>query len=272
MRKYPPFFFPLSVAASLVLFAPGLPAQSLSESARDIYQSYQDALAVVTARCLIEFKTDKGKLPDQEQNTQTLGTIIHSRGLVVVSNSALDLSVGMVGQKGRAAGSEEFLTVTDAESSFPEIQINLADGSEYNATRIQQNEELDLAFLLINPKQVADRKVPLAFVDISKKITEGSLSIADAVVGLSRSSSVYRHIPTVMPGYVTAISKRPESTFYITTAGVSQGVPVFDLQGRFAGITVQRIVGGQRTNVLGTLAAGMVVSFADLAKGKAGLK
>jgi len=192
--------------------------------------------------------------------------------LVVVSNSALDLSVGMVGQKGRAAGSEEFLTVTKVGSSFPEIQINLADGSSTNASRIQQNEELDLAFLLINPKQVADRKVPLSHVDISKKVSEGGLSIADAVVGLSRSSSVYRHIPTVTPGYVTAISKRPESTFYITTAGISQGVPVFDLQGRFAGITVQRIVGGQRTNVLGTLAAGMVVSFADLAKGKAGLK
>jgi hypothetical protein len=31
-------------------------------------------------------------------------------------------------------------------------------------------------------------------------------------------------------------------------------------------------VEGQRTNVLGTLAAGMVKSLADLAKGKAGIK
>jgi hypothetical protein len=247
-------------------------AQSISESAREVYQAHQDALAVITARCEIEFTTDKGSLPNQEQSTQTLGTVIHPRGLIVVSNSALDLSVGMVGQKGRAAGAEEFVTVTKAEGSFPEIQINLADGSEYNATRIQQNLDLDLAFLLINPKQVAERKVPLAYVDLSKKVAEGGLSIADPVIGLSRSSSVYRHIPTVLPGYVTAISKRPESTFYITTAGTSQGVPVFDVQGRFAGITVQRIVGGQRTNVLGTLAAGMVNSLAELAKGKAGIK
>ncbi len=261
--------FPVLVTLALVS---GASAQSISDSARDVYQAYQDALAVVTARCEIEFTTDKGSLPNQEQPTQTLGTVIHPRGLIVVSNSALDLSVGMVGQKGRAAGTEEFVTVTKADASFPEIQINLADGSEYNATRIQQNLDMDLAFLLIDPKKVAERKTPLAFVDTSKKVTEGGLSIADPVVGLSRSSSVYRHIPTVLPGYVTAISKRPESTFYITTAGNSQGVPVFDTQGRFAGITVQRIVGGQRTNVLGTLAAGMVNSLADLAKGKAGLK
>lgn len=247
-------------------------AQSISEAAREVYQARQDALAVVTARCLIEFTTEKGSLPDQEQSTQTLGTVIHPRGLVVVCNSALDPSVGMVGQKGRAAGSEEFVTVTKAEASFPEIQINLADGSEYTGTRLQQNLDLDLAFILINPKQVAARKVPLAAVDLSNKIPEGGLSIADPVIGLSRSSSVYRHIPTVLPGYVTAISKRPESTFYITTAGNSQGVPVFDVEGRFVGITVQRIVDGQRTNVLGTLAAGMVKSLADLAKGKAGIK
>jgi S1-C subfamily serine protease len=262
----------LLIAACLVASAAVAPAQSISESAREVYQNYQDALVVVTARCQIEFTTDSGSLPDQEQNTQTLGTIIHPRGLVLVSNSALDLSVGMVGQKGRAAGSEAFLTVTKADASFPEIQINLADGSEYNATRIQQNKEMDIAFLLINAKQVAERKVPLVAVDLSKKVSENGLSIADPVVGLSRSSSVYRHIPTVMPGYVTAISRRPEATYYITSAGISQGVPVFDLDGRFAGLTVQRIVGDQRTNVLGTLAAGVITSLADLAKAKAGLK
>lgn len=260
------------VACSLILWAPFAVGQSIPDAARDIYQDYQDALAVVTARCQIEFTTDKGSLPDQEQSTQTLGTVIHPKGLVVVSNSALDLSVGMKGQRGRAAGTEEFVTVTKAEASFPEIQINLADGSEYTATRIQQNVDLDLAFLLINPKQVAERKTPLVYVDLSRKVSEGSLSIADPVVSLSRSSSVYRHIPTVTPGYVTAISKREESTFYITSAGAAQGVPVFDLQGRFAGITVQRVIEDQRTGVLGTLAAGMVNSLAELAKGKAGLK
>ena len=265
-------FQPLLVSSVLLALISASPAQSISDSAREIYQSYQDALAVVTARCKIEFTTDTGSLPDQEQTTQTLGIIIHSRGLVLVSNSALDLSVGMIGQKGRAAGSENFVTVTKVSSSFPEIQINLADGSEYNATRIQQNPDLDIAFLLINPKQVADRKAPLTFIDLSKKVTDNSLSIADPIVGLSRSSSVYRHIPTVMPGYVTAISRRPEATYYITSAGISQGVPIFDLQGRFAGLTVQRIVGDQRTNVMGTLAAGMISSLADLAKAKAGLK
>jgi len=250
---------------------PSAHAQSVSTAARNIYQAHQDALAVVTARCEIVFTTDEGSLPNQELPVQTLGTLVHPKGLVMISNSALDLSIGMVGQRGRVAGSEQFVTVTKAEGTFPEIQINLSDGSEYNATRIHHNAELDVAFLLLNAKQVAERKVPLTFVDLSQRISEGGISIADDVVGLSRSSAVYNHIPTVLPGHVTAISKKPEATWYVTTAGISEGTPVFDTKGRFVGLTVQRVAGGQRTNVRGTLAAGTVAALMDLAKAKAGL-
>lgn len=258
-------FLPLLLCVGLVSSELSFADKATTQAARKVYQQHQDSLVVITAICNISFTTDSESLPNQERRTQTLGTIIDSKGLIVLSNSALDPSVGMIGQRGRPVGSEtDFVTVTRAEARFPEIQINLSDGSEYNAALIDKDVDLDLAFLRINQKQLAERKSELPFVNISNRITEGEISIADEVIGLSRSSPVYAYIPSVIPGYVTAISKR-DYTFYISTAGTAQGIPLFALNGKFIGITVQRIVEGKRTNLLGTLSAGTVKTMADLA-------
>lgn len=234
-------------------------------AARKIYQAHQDSLVVITAISTISFTTDGESLPDQERRTQTLGTIIDAKGLIMLSNSALDPSIGMEGNRGRPVGSEtEFVTVTKASARFPEIQVNLADGTEYHAALIDKDEKIDLAFLRIDQKQLKARKTALPYVNINNRITEGEISIADQVIGLSRSSPVYAYIPSVIPGYVTAVSKR-DYTFYISTAGTAQGIPLFALNGKFIGITVQRIVEGKRTNLLGTLGAGTVKTMADLA-------
>ena len=175
----------------------------------------------------------------------------------------------MIGNRGRPSGSEEWVTVQSAQSRFQEIQINLSDGSEYHAVKVDEDIELDVGFLRIDQRQVSERKTPLPFVDLSNKITEGDVSIADEVIGLSRSSPVYAYIPSVIPGFITAVSKR-NVTYYITTAGTAQGIPIFSLDGKFVGLTVQRIIDGKRTNLLGTLGAGTVKSMADIAKATRG--
>lgn len=240
-------------------------AQSATSlAAREVYTNHQDALVVITAISTIHFTTDGAPLPTQDRKAQTLGTIISKKGLIMISNSAIDQAVGMVGNRGRPAGSEGWVTVQSAQSRFQEIQVNLSDGSEFHATKVDEDIELDVAFLLLDQNQVAKRAEPLPFVDLSNKITEGDVSIADEVIGLSRSSPVYAYIPSVIPGYITAISKR-NVTYYITTAGTAQGIPIFSLDGKFVGLTVQRIIDGKRTNLLGTLGGGTVKSMADLA-------
>ncbi|MFT5466502.1 MAG: hypothetical protein ACI8UO_001602 [Verrucomicrobiales bacterium] len=238
-------------------------------AARDVYHKYQESTVVITAVSTIHFTTDGAPLPTQDRRAQTLGTIISKNGLIMISNSAIDLAVGMKGNRGRPAGSQDFVTVVEARSVFQEIQINLADGSEYHASKIDEDVDLDLAFLMIDKRQINERKKALPFVDLSNKIVEGQISIADEVIGLSRSSPVYAYIPSVIPGYVTAISKR-NVTYYLTTAGTAQGMPIFSLDGKFVGLTVQRIIEGQRTNLLGTLGAGAVKTGADMAAGMRG--
>lgn len=237
----------------------------VSSAARNLYQAHQDALVVVTAQVTVKFETKGGTLPDQRQNAQTLGSIIDKRGLVILSNSAIDLSLGMAGQRGRAAGSDAFVEVTNASSVFEAIQVNLADSTVYHAALIDRRPELDLAYLLLDESEVQRRAGPLPALDLEKN-SEG-VSIGDQVIGLARASSVYGYIPTVVPMHISAISKR-DPTFFITTVGAAQGMPVFNTSGSFVGLTLQKIVEGRPSGVLGVLEAKAVVQRTELAKTK----
>lgn len=247
------------------LTLPGPAQAQVSSAARSLYQAHQDALVVVTAQVTVKFETKEGTLPDQKQTAQTLGTIIDKRGLVILSHSALDLSMGMAGQRGRAAGSDAFVEVTKATAVFEAIQVNLADSTVYHAALIDRRPELDLAFLLLDESELQRRSNGLPALDLGKS-SEG-VSIGDQVIGLARASSVYGYIPTVVPMYISAISKR-DPTFYITTVGAAQGMPIFNQSGVFVGLTLQKILDGRPSGVLGVLEAKAVTQRVELAKTK----
>lgn len=237
-------------------------------SARKIYSKHQEATVVVTAVSTIHYTTDGAPLPNEERRSQTLGTIVSKNGLIMVANSAIDQAVGKVGSRGRQAGEEEYAEVVAAKSTFKEIQINLADGSEYQATIVHAEAALDLAFLIIDPKQLTDRDKPLPFVNLTNRVAEQEIGIADEIVGLSRSSPVFKYIPTVISGQVTGISDR-NVIYYINTASTAQGIPIFSLDGRFVGLTVQRIIDGKRTKVLGALDGNTIAEMAKIASAAA---
>ena len=118
---------------------------------------------------------------------------------------------------------------------------------------------------MLDEGELQRRAGPLPALDLGKNV-EG-VSIGEQVIGLARASSVYAYIPTVVPLSISAISKR-EPTYYITTVGAAQGMPVFNLAGNFVGLTVQKIVENRPTGVLGVLEAKAVTQRVMLAKMK----
>ncbi|MFT5466176.1 MAG: hypothetical protein ACI8UO_001274 [Verrucomicrobiales bacterium] len=231
----------------------------------------QGALIVVTAISTISFVTESGYgLPDQEQQAQTLGLIIDETGRVLVSNSAIDLSVGMVGNRGRSNGSaDEFHTVTEARSDFSSIQLNLSDGGQFDATTILVDEALDFRILQIEPAQLKERQNPIPTINLANRATRGEVLISQPVVGLARTSPEFSYAPAFFRGTVTEISDLGPylPIWYVTDCGKSQGIPIFDLDGRFIGLTVQRIVDGQRTNLLGTVDAETISGLVAMSDG-----
>ncbi|MGY8640962.1 MAG: hypothetical protein ACKVJU_07705 [Verrucomicrobiales bacterium] len=252
----------ISTFVALLALTPALSfGQAKTEDqARKILDQHKGAIVVVTAKGkLITTTTDK-PLPQNEQQRRTLGVTIAANGLVMVSNVAIDASVGLVNQQARME--DKVVTIQTAKTEFTEVEISYGDSTVLTGKVIRQDMEADVAFIL--PDQVKAKAVDKKFdmVDLSKFATDAQP--ADQVVGLSRSSAIYAYMPTVMVGRITGVFKQ-DRVFYVTTAGTGQGIVVFNMNGDPIGVTVVRIVDGKPSGVLGTLAAGTIQVMANLA-------
>ncbi len=256
-------------ALLLVTASPRLSAQKESgDAARALLDKYKGALVVVTAESKVITTTDGEPLPTKSQQRRTLGTTVFPSGLIVCSNSALDASVGLVQQKARIPGKDgktKVVTIASARSEFSKVEISYGDAVVLPGRVVAQRPEIDLAFVL--PDAGAAKKLGKTFtsIDLSKFAT--TAKPADAVVGLSRASAVYSYMPTVIMGHITGVFKG-DRTYYVTTAGTAQGIPVFTLDGSPIGVTLERIVKGKRSGILGTLSAGSIQVMANLAMEK----
>jgi hypothetical protein len=236
----------------------------VAASARELLERYKSSLVVVTVEGRLSTTTDGDPLPDQQQQRRTLGVTIRPTGLIVISNSAVDPAVGLSGQKARL--DEKVVTIQTAKTTFEKVEISYGDSTVLPATVIGQDVDADVAFVL--PDEAAVQKLGKAFdfVDLSNAALSEP---ADEVVGLSRSSSAYAYMPTVIVGRVTGVYNG-DRRYFVTTAGTAQGIPVFGIDGKVVGITLERIIENKRTNILGTLAAGSIQILADLALEKKG--
>ncbi|MCB1089979.1 MAG: trypsin-like peptidase domain-containing protein [Verrucomicrobiae bacterium] len=236
----------------------------VATGARDMLEKYKACLVVVTVEGRLTTTTDGDPLPDQQQQRRTLGVSIRPTGLIVISNSAVDPSVGLAGQKARL--DDKVVTIQAAKTVFEKVEISYGDSTVLPGTVIGQDADADVAFVL--PDEAAAKKMSKTFeyVDLANSAQSEP---ADEVVGLSRSSSAYAYMPTVIVGRVTGVFNG-DRRYFVTTAGTAQGIPVFTTDGRVVGITLERIIENKRTNILGTLAAQSIGVLADLALEKAG--
>lgn len=255
----------LASVMALCLFglAAGVSAQdAIAGTARDILDKNKMALVVVTVDGRLVAETDGGPLPERTQQRRTLGvTIRPDSGLVVISNAAIDPSIGLSGQRARV--DDKVVTIKTAKTVFEKVEISYGDSSVIPGTIIKQDQGADVAFIL--PDSGKARELGKTNFDAIDMGTAGMAQPAAQVVGLSRSSAAYGYMPTVIVGRVTGVFKGEFRTFYVTTAGTAQGIPIFSMEGKPVGITLERVIDNKRSGILGTLAAGSIKVMADLA-------
>ena len=90
-----------SFFAGLLAPIPVLAEETVEQQARKLLEQHKSSLVVVTAKGMLKAKTTGEPLPDRDQQRRTLGVTIGEDGLLVVSNSAIDASVGLAGQQAR---------------------------------------------------------------------------------------------------------------------------------------------------------------------------
>lgn len=237
-------------------------AQTPEEQARNLMEKYKPTLVVLTVKGKVVTTTTGDPLPEKEQQRRTLGITIADNGLIVVSNSAIDSSVGLANQKAQL--DDKVVTIKTAKTVFSDIEISYGDATLLHGKVVRQDVNADVAFIL--PDQAEAKALKKKFVKVDLTQFAATASAADQVVGLSRSSSVFGYMPTLIMGRITGVFKG-DRTYFVNTAGSSQGMPIFTLDGKPVGITVVRIVDGQPTGILATLSAGSIQVMANLANG-----
>ncbi len=260
-----------SLAAGSAIFSQAARADEIGDLALKLIEEKKGILVIVTIEGNLTARTTGDELPARPQQRRTLGVTIEENGLVVVSNSAIDPSVGLVGQQARVSADKDPVKILSAKTEYSRVEISYGDGSLLPGTVIRQEVEADLAFIL--PDEAKAKELGKVIESLNLSEPSAAPNPGDPVIGLSRSSQAYAYMPTVIPGRITGVFQQ-DRVFYVTTAGTTQGVPVFGMDGKPIGITVERIIEGNRTGLLGTVAASSVQVQAKLAletyKGRSG--
>jgi len=244
-----------------LLSADATAQEDVEEEARKMLEQNKGALVVITVKGMLEAQTTGDPLPARDQQRRTLGVTIGDDGLIVVSNAAIDASVGLEGQQAKL--DDKVVTIKSAVTNFSDVEISYGDSTLIHGKVVRQDAEADVAFIL--PDQAEAKALSKKFEKVDFSQFAATAEVANRVVGLSRSSAVYGYMPTVVMGRITGVFKG-DRTYFVTDAGTAQGIPVFAMDGKPLGLTVVRIIDGKPSGVLGTLSAGSIQVMANLAR------
>ncbi len=256
----------LSLLSATTLAALPSIAADLVPQAREILKTGQASIINVTAMCKLDMGGSGmgmrlGGL-GEAQETECAGAVIDSSGLTVVSYSALNPMERVSAMFKKRMGNDE--NSMKSKTELNRIQMHTADGGEVSARVVLKDKELDLAFLMPDPKE--GEKAP-QFTPV--KLGDASAQEIDDVVLLSRHTKELGYQPVVTMGKVTSVIKKPRA-MYDLSAYVAPGALVYLPDGQLLGLTVS--FGGDedslmsmRTEVL-VLPAPQISKLADQAK------
>jgi hypothetical protein len=222
------------VAAIVALLgAAGAPAADVAPKAREILSRAQSSLITVSA--LSKLDLGGSGLPirlgalGEAQETSCGGLVIDASGLTVASYSALNPMERLAGAiRGRISGD-----TLKAKTELARIQMRLEDGTEVPARLVLKDKELDLAFIVPDPKE-GDKVPRLTPLKFSADATAREL---DDVVTVSRHARDLGYQPTVTVGQITSVITKPR-TMYDLSVAPRPGSPVFLPDGRLLGVII----------------------------------
>jgi hypothetical protein len=181
----------------------------LKEKALALSASNKDSVLFLSAVVEIEVTASDNPAQKEERKLEVLGTVIAKDGLIVVPLSTLDVAS----------------TIDGRMVKVPQGPIKLSAKVAFKDT------DLDLAF--IRPEKTAD--VKLTPVDTANSAT---MDVQDDVIILSRLGKDLNREPVVMTNEIIALVTKPRIFGKIGTQ--SLGTPVFNQDGKFLGIGINR--------------------------------
>ncbi|MEO7340124.1 MAG: serine protease [Luteolibacter sp.] len=232
----------------------------LKEKALAISTANKDSVLFLSAVVEIEFTAGESPSKKEERKLEMLGTVIGKDGLIVVPLSTLDAASAV---DGRMVNTQNGPVKLSAKGTTKEVKILMPDGSEVEAKVAFKDPDLDLAF--IRPEK--PDAVKLTPVDTANNAPMGVLD--DAIV-LGRLGKDLNREPVVMTTEVIALVTKPRTFGKIS--GQSLGMPVFNKDGKFLGIGINRFGPKGDSEGQGPVPSNVVLPAADLLESAAQAK
>ena len=200
----------------------------LKEKANALLTQYKDSTLFVSA--VVSIEVTAGDMPTQkeEKKMEVIGTVINKDGLIVAPLSTLDAAATM---DGRTVNTPKGPLKLSAKSDIKEVKIIMPDGSEADAKVVLKDVDLDLVF--IKPDKKADNFTPINTAD------SAPIALLDDVIVLGRLGKDLNREAMIITGEVISVVKKPR--VFGKIAAPATGMPVFNDQGKFIGIGINRL-------------------------------
>ena len=253
---------PKSLFLAALLAAPFASAADgpLKEKALALAASNKDSVLFLSAVVEIEFTAGDNPSKKEERKLEMVGTVIGADGLIVVPLSTLDAASTV---DGRMVNGPQGPVKLSAKGTTKEVKILMPDGSEVEAKVAFKDPDLDLAF--IRPEK--PDSVKLTPINTANS---APMALLDDVIVLGRLGKDLNREPVVLTNEVISIVSKPRTFGKI--GGQSLGMPVFNKDGKFLGIGINRFGAKGESDGPGPVPSNVVLPAADLMESAAQAK
>jgi S1-C subfamily serine protease len=253
--------FPLLTTA-ILLASPFVKATEgpLKDKALALGASYKDSVLFLSAVVEIEFTAGENPVKKEERKLEMLGTVIDAGGLIVVPLSTLDVASTV---DGRTVNGPQGPIKLSAKGTTKEVKIMLPDGTEVAAKVVFKDPDIDLAF--IRPEK--PDSVKLTPVQTAES---AAMALLDDVIILGRLGKDLNREPVIMTNEVIALISKPR--IFAKTGSPTLGMPVFNKDGKFLGIGINRFSAKGDSDSQGPAPSNVVLPAADLLESAAQAK
>lgn len=218
------------LSAAVLLAAPFASAADgpLKEKALALATAHKESVLFLSAVVEVEVTAGEGQSKKEERKLETLGTVISADGLMVLPLSTLDVAASI---DGRMVNGPQGPVKLSAKSTTKEVKILMQDGSEVAAKVAFKDPDLDLAF--VRPEKADGVKfIPVNTAD------HAPLALLDDVIILGRLGKDLNREPVVVTNEIISLVSKPRT--FAKVGGQSLGMPVFNKDGKFLGIGINR--------------------------------
>lgn len=254
-----------NILITAVLAAPFLSIASaadgpLREKALALSNSNKDSVLFLSAVVEIELSAGDSPTKKEERKLEMIGTVISKDGLIVAPLSTLDAASAI---DGRMVNTPKGPMKITAKGTTKEVKILMPDGTEVEAKVAFKDPDLDLAF--IRPEKLDG--VKLTPIDTANS---AKMSLLDDVIVLGRLGKDLDRAPVVFTSEVISLITKPRTFGKIGSQ--SLGMPVFNKDGKFLGIGINRFGAKGDSEGQGPVPSNVILPAEDLLESAAQAK